>query len=163
MAMTPPDDTDLAFLRQAADLALRNVTGQGGRPFGAVLVEAGRVLATGVNEVTATGDPTAHAEMQAIRAASAATGRTRFDGCAMYASGHPCPMCLSAMYLCGVSRVYCACSLESGEPYGLSTAAVYAELAKGPRDGALAVQCVEVPGLGTSLYDAWRDRQASRG
>jgi len=66
-----------------------------------VLVKDGEVLATGVNEVAATNDPTAHAEVQAIRAACRRTGALRLDGCVMFASGHPCPMCLTAMYLTG--------------------------------------------------------------
>ena len=102
------------FLKQAVALAVDNVRARRGRPFGAVLVKDGEVLATGVNEVAATNDPTAHAEMQAIRAACRRTGAVRLDGCVMFASGHPCPMCLTAMYLTGVRHVYCAFSLEAG-------------------------------------------------
>ena len=89
-----PDD----FLKQAIALALGNVRQHGGRPFGAVLVRDDVVLATGVNEVMTSGDPTAHAEIQAIRAACRSIGNVRLDGCAIYASGHPCPMCLTAIY-----------------------------------------------------------------
>ena len=78
------------YLGIAIDLARRNVVERGGRPFGAVLVRNGEVLATGVNDILATNDPSAHAEMQAIRAAAAALKNPRLDGCAMYASGHPC-------------------------------------------------------------------------
>src|SRR5690554_6443260 len=117
------------FLRQAIDLALQSVR-RGGRPFGAVLVKDDVVVATGVNEVMATGDPTAHAELQTIRAASRALGSLRLDGCVIYASGHPCPMFLSALYLTGVERAYYAYSNEAAEPYGLSTSTIYAELAR---------------------------------
>ena len=145
-----PADT---FLRQAIELALMNVT-RGGRPFGAVLVKDGEAIATGVNEMLDTGDPTAHAELQAVRAASRALGSLRLDGAAMYASGHPCPMCLAAMYLTGVQHVFCAYSNDDAERYGLSTAAVYAELAKGPANGRLQVVCVPVRG-DRDLYETW--------
>jgi guanine deaminase len=147
------------FLRQAIDLALANVK-NGGRPFGAVLVRDGEVVATGVNEMHASGDPTAHAELQAVRGACQALGAVRLDGCTMYASGHPCPMCLAAMYLTGVTQVFCAYSDESAEAYGLSTAHVYAELAKGPATGAVPVVCVPVR-LGEDPYDSWQRRRAA--
>lgn len=142
------------FLRQAIDLAAANVTQRRGRPFGAVLVKDDRVIATGVNEVDATGDPTAHAELQAIRAASRVLAGPRLDGCVMYASGHPCPMCLSAMYLTGVSTVYCAFSLEAADPYGLSSAAIYSQLAKAADQRALEVHCIPVCDA-AELYGLW--------
>ncbi|MFX8751226.1 nucleoside deaminase, partial [Acinetobacter baumannii] len=76
------------------------------------LVKDGKVIATGVNEIGATGDPTTHAELQAIRAASRALGSPRLDGCVIYASGHPCPMCLAAMHLTGITEVTYAYSNE---------------------------------------------------
>jgi tRNA(Arg) A34 adenosine deaminase TadA len=79
------------FLRQAIALAHENVA-KGGRPFGAVVVKEGAVIATGVNETASTADPTAHAELMAVRAASLKLRRPRLDGCIVYASGHPCPM-----------------------------------------------------------------------
>src|SRR3569833_3378789 len=82
------------FLCEAIELARDNVR-NGGRPSGAVLVKDGKIIATGVNEIFATGDPTTHAELQAIRVASQVLGSPRLDGCVIYASGHPCPMCLS--------------------------------------------------------------------
>lgn len=146
---------DLAetFLRQAIDLALANVQ-RGGRPFGAVLVKNGEVIATGVNEMVDTGDPTAHAELQAVRSASRALGALRLDGTTMYASGHPCPMCLAAMYLTGVQQVFCAYSNDDADRYGLSTAAIYGELAKGPANGKLQVVCVPVR-ADRDLYETW--------
>ncbi len=86
---------DERFLRQAIELAYAN-SANGGRPFGAVLVRNGEVVATGVNEILATNDPTAHAELTAIRAASRALGTPNLEGSAVYASGHPCPMCMAA-------------------------------------------------------------------
>ena len=144
------------FLEQAVALALANVRERRGRPFGAVLVKDGNVLATGVNDVLATGDPTAHAELQAIRAACKATGSVRLDGCVIYASGHPCPMCLTAMYLTGIDRVFCAFSNESAQAYGLSTSHVYADLSKPPSERLVQVVVSSVPLEGEHPYEAWR-------
>ena len=145
-----------AFLKQAISLALHNVRVSAGRPFGAVLAKDGQVLATGVNEVVASGDPTAHAELQAIRAACKATGQVRLDGCVMYASGHPCPMCLTAMYLTGIGRVYCAFSNDSAQAYGLSTSHIYADLAKSPAERSLQVVVKPVALDGEHPYAAWQ-------
>lgn len=117
------------FLCEAIELAHANIA-KGGRPFGAVVVKNDEVIASGVNEIHSTNDPTAHAELTAIRAASRKLGSPNLAGCAVYASGHPCPMCMAAMRMAGVSSVAYAYSNEDGAPYGLSTAAVYADLAK---------------------------------
>ena len=143
------------FLRMAIELARRNVVERGGRPFGAVLVRNGMVLATGVNDILATNDPSAHAEMQAIRAAAAALANPRLDGCAMYASGHPCPMCLSAMHMVGIGEVYFAYSNEDAERFGLSTARIYAEMAKPLSQQSIRIEHVPVRGDGDDPYEAW--------
>lgn len=149
------------FLCQAIDLARENVD-RGGRPFGAVLVKDGKVIATGVNEISATGDPTTHAELQAIRAASQTLGSPRLDGCVIYASGHPCPMCLAAMHLTGIGEVNYAYSNEDGEPYGLSTAAIYAEMARPVAEHHhLKVTHVPVRLDGDDIYELWRKVQRS--
>lgn len=146
------------FLTQAVDLALRNVVERRGRPFGAVLVKDGDALSTGVNEVLATGDPSAHAEMQAIRSACRRLGLVRLDGAVMVASGHPCPMCLAAMYLVGIREVLCALSLADAEPYGLSTADIYADLARPPNDRLVQVKHSPLPLEGRHPYEAWQKR-----
>lgn len=117
------------YLQMAVDLAHKNAE-KGGRPFGAVLVKDDQVVATGVNEILTTKDPTKHAELSAIRKASQKLQSPRLEGCVIYASGQPCPMCLSAMYLTGIQEAYFAYSNEDGEPYGLSTAPIYSELQK---------------------------------
>jgi guanine deaminase len=118
------------YLAMAVDLARQNVVERSGRPFGAVLVKDGEVLATGVNDILATNDPSMHAELQAIRAAAAMLKSPRLDGCVIYASGQPCPMCLSAMHMIGIKAAYFAFSNDDAEAYGLSTARIYAEMAK---------------------------------
>ena len=133
------------FLCEAIALARDNVRA-GGRPFGAVLVKEGRVIATGVNEVFATGDPTTHSELP------------RLDGCVIYASGHPCPMCLAAMHLTGIAEVAYAYSLADGEPYGLSTAAIYAEMARPLAAQSLKAVHMPVRIAGEDPYEMWKAR-----
>ena len=144
------------YLRMAVGLARNNVVERGGRPFGAVLVKDGQVLATGVNEILATHDPSTHAEMQAIRAATAAQQNPRLDGCEMYASGQPCPMCLSLMHMVGIKAAYFAASTADGEPYGLSTARIYAEMAKPIEQQSLLMSYQPVKDEGESPYEAWQ-------
>jgi len=142
------------FMREALTLARANVA-EGGRPFGAVLVRDGKVLARAANRIHATNDPTAHAELLAIREAAQRSGSPRLDGAIVYASGHPCPMCLAAMHLCGVTRAYYAYSNEDGEPFGLSTAAVYAQMALPPARQTLVVEPLRPDGE-DGLYEAWK-------
>ncbi|PSJ62098.1 nucleoside deaminase [Pseudaminobacter soli (ex Li et al. 2025)] len=150
------------YLCQAIELARTNLEG-GGRPFGAVIVRDGEVVATGVNEIVGTNDPTAHAEMMAVRSASQKLGSPNLEGCAVYASGHPCPMCMAAMRLAGVGEVYYAYSNDDGAPYGLSTAAIYADLAKPLSEQSMKISYVPVrPEPGPDLYDQWKNRQAKQ-
>jgi guanine deaminase len=150
------------FLQAAIELARANI-GKGGRPFGAVVVKDGRVVATGVNEVHSSNDPTAHAELTAIRAASRALGSPRLDGCAVYASGHPCPMCMAAMRLAGVKEVTYAHSNDDGEPYGLSSAAAYADLAKPFAEQSMRIAHVPVRREGRAhLYAEWQEATARK-
>jgi tRNA(Arg) A34 adenosine deaminase TadA len=150
------------YLDEAIALARENIR-QGGRPFGAVVVKDGKIVATGVNEIHVTNDPTSHAEMNAIRAASQALASPRLDGCAVYASGNPCPMCMAAMRMAGVAEVAFAYSNDDGEPYGLSTAAVYADLAKPFSEQSMKIAYVPVRLEGQShLYDDWREKSARK-
>ncbi len=150
------------FLGEAIALARANI-GKGGRPFGAVLVRDGRVIATAVNEIHATNDPTSHAEMNAIRAASHALGTPDLTGSAMYASGHPCPMCMAAMRMSGVARVFYAYSNDDGAPFGLSTAAVYEDLAKPFAAQSMTIRHVPVrPDDEADLYTEWSEARGGR-
>jgi len=142
-----------AFMREALALARDNIHA-GGRPFGAVLVRDGQVIARAVNEIHASNDPTAHAELQAIRQASQVLGQPRLDGCEIYASGHPCPMCLAAMHLCGIERAWFAYDNDEGAPYGLSTAAVYAQMARPPQQQSVALRPLKPAGE-DGLYALW--------
>ena len=96
---------DEKFMQQAIDLSIDNVA-NGGGPFGAVIARDGEVIATGTNRVTADCDPTAHAEVNAIRAACAKLKSFKLTGCTIYTSCEPCPMCLSAIYWAGIDRIF---------------------------------------------------------
>lgn len=149
-------EDERTFLTQAIALARKNAE-IGGRPFGALVVRDGKMLSTGVNEILSTNDPTSHAELNAIRAASQRIASPRLDGCTVYASGHPCPMCMAAMQMTGVREVVYAFSNEDGEPYGLSTASVYAELAKPLAERSMIIRHVPVENVSTeNLYGFWR-------
>ena len=115
------------FLREAVRLA-KNNRERGSRPFAAVLVVEGQAASTGVNDVVQSNDPTTHAEMEAVRTASRNLGRPDLRGSIVYASGHPCPMCLAAMVIAGVDAVYYAFDNDDAEPYGFSSKAAYQKL-----------------------------------
>ncbi|MBD9477758.1 nucleoside deaminase [Pseudoxanthomonas sp. PXM02] len=146
------------FMRQAVALARANIA-DGGRPFGAVVARAGEVVAHAANGIHRDHDPTAHAELLAIRAAASTLGAPRLDGCVVYASGHPCPMCLAAMHLCGISQAWYAYGNEDGEPYGLSTAEVYREMARAPEQHLTLQLQVLRPEGEQGLYDEWVARR----
>jgi len=153
--------SDEQYMREAVELARTNVNA-GGLPFGAVLVRDGQIVACGVNEVYATHDPTAHAEMQAIRQASHRLATPDLSGAVMYASGHPCPMCFAAMARCGIRTAYFAYSNDDGEPFGMSTAAMYEAMRGAPAApvaGALRLSALKPAGE-QGLYEAWLERQS---
>ena len=104
MKMKEFSPQDCEFMQMAIDLSVENVA-NGGGPFGAVIVRNGEVVATGTNRVTANNDPTAHAEVSAIRSACAKEKTFKLTGCTCYTSCEPCPMCLSALYWAGVERI----------------------------------------------------------
>jgi len=116
------------FMREAIELAVKNVA-NGGGPFGCVVVLAGKVIARGVNRVTQTNDPTAHAEIVAIREACQSSGNFQLTGCELYSSCEPCPMCLAAIYWARPSRVYFAATKDDAAKAGFDDSLIYQELA----------------------------------
>jgi tRNA(Arg) A34 adenosine deaminase TadA len=147
---------DEKYMLDAIRLAMANVRERKTWPFGAVVTRGGQVVARAVNEVDALCDPTAHAEMQAVRAAAKALGHTDLRGCTVYASGYPCPMCLTAMYLAGVEQVYFAYSNEDGAPYDLSAERGYVEIARPVAQREMKLAPLSVRPEGEDLYEAWR-------
>lgn len=118
---------------RAIELSIENVRSGRGGPFGAVVVKYGAIVAEGANCVTATNDPTAHAEMVAIRAAGQKLGTFDLKGCEMYVSCEPCPMCLGAIYWARVDRVYFAGLASDASDAGFDDLRIYSELAR-PRN-----------------------------
>lgn len=116
------------FLRRAIALATENVIGARGGPFGAVIVRDGRIVGEGANSVTSTSDPTAHAEIVAIRAACNALGTFRLAGCHLYTSCEPCPMCLSAAYWAHLDAIFYGCCAADAARAGFDDAFLYEEL-----------------------------------
>lgn len=142
------------FLIQAVEFARGNVE-VGGRPFGAVVVRDGEVIASAVNEMHLSNDVTDHAELLAIRVAARRHGAQSLKGSAVYASGHPCPMCMAAMRLAGVSLVSYAYSNEDGAPFNLSTADIYEDLRRPFAEQAMEIAHVPLNRFGQHLYEQW--------
>ena len=122
-------ETDKKFIKMACKLASDNIDNQGG-PFGAVIVKDGKVVATGCNRVTATNDPTAHAEVSAIREACSKCKNFKLDDCVIYSSCEPCPMCLSAIYWAGISKVYYANTKHDAAAIDFDDQFIYEEIAR---------------------------------
>jgi guanine deaminase len=120
------------FMRRAIALALENVSAGRGGPFAAVVVRGDAVLAEGTNQVTATNDPSAHAEMLAVRAACRQLGHFQLTGCEIYSSCEPCPMCLGLIYWARPDRVYYAATAEDAAAIGFDDSRIYRELQSPP-------------------------------
>jgi tRNA(Arg) A34 adenosine deaminase TadA len=116
------------LMQRAIALAISNVTSGQGGPFGAVIVKDGRVMAEGTNLVTATFDPTAHAEIVAIREACRKLGHFQLTGCDLYTSCEPCPMCLGAIYWARPARVFYGASAADAAAAGFDDAFIHDEL-----------------------------------
>ncbi|MFQ5784141.1 MAG: nucleoside deaminase [Alphaproteobacteria bacterium] len=143
-----------AYMRRAVALAEEGMRDGHGGPFGAVIVRDGRVIGEGYNRVTSTNDPTAHAEITAIRAACAALGNFSLEGSELYASCEPCPMCLSAIYWARIARVFYAGTRADAARIGFDDDLIYRELAQQAGERAIPLVRVEVEGA-RSVFDAW--------
>lgn len=146
-----------AFMQRAIQLSLENVvSGQGG-PFGAVIVRNGRMVAEGVNRVTVNNDPTAHAEVIAIRQACSKLGVFALSDCDIYCSCEPCPMCLAAIYWARLARVYFANLASDASKIGFDDAFLYREIAEAvpnrslPMVGMMREQALEA-------FRAWESK-----
>ncbi len=127
------------FLKLAIDTAEENIT-EGGGPFGAVIVRSGSVLATAGNRVVPGHDPTAHAEVLAIRMAAEALGTHDLSDCVIYASCEPCPMCLGAIYWAGIRRIVYASDRYRAASAGFDDERIYAELALGTSERSIVME-----------------------
>ena len=144
------------FLRQALELALQSIK-QGGGPFGAVIVKDGQVIATGNNLVVPHADPTAHAEIVAIRAACALLRTNILSGCALYSSCEPCPMCLGAIYWARLDMVCYALTRSDAARVGFSDSLIYNELALEPSKRTISMQQIKMP-RADGVFKLWQDK-----
>ena len=142
------------WIRQAIGLAVENVRNARGGPFGAVIVKNNEMIATGVNIVTTTHDPTAHAEIMAIRAACQKLQSFQLDGCELYTSCEPCPMCLGAIYWARPKAYYFACTRESAAQAGFDDAYIDDQLHLKPEERAIPGHCMPV-GKSSAPFVEW--------
>lgn len=142
------------FMEQAIALATENVASGRGGPFGAVIVKDGKVLSTGVNRVAAANDPTAHAEVVAIREACKVLGGFRLDGCDVYTSCEPCPMCLAAIYWSHCHAIYYGNSAADAARIGFDDSFLYGEMRRPLDQRAIPIHNV-LPEKAWESFAAW--------
>lgn len=142
------------WVERAVDLALDNVRRGNGGPFGALVVQRGQLIATGVNLVTATNDPSAHAEIVAIREACQKLGTFQLHECAIYSSCEPCPMCLGAIYWARPSAYYFACNHRTAAGAGFDDAFIYDQMML-PVDKRTIPGFEMLPELGRLPFEEW--------
>jgi tRNA(Arg) A34 adenosine deaminase TadA len=124
-------EKDKVFLTKAIEIAKKGIPGGGG-PFGAVIVKDNKIIAEASNRVVLNNDPTAHAEMLAIRQAASILQSHELDDCTLYSSCEPCPMCLGAIYWSGIKKVVYGCTRANAESAGFSDKIIYDEIMRDP-------------------------------
>ena len=142
-----------AYLREAIELAVKSACGGGG-PFAAIIVKEDRVLARGTNRVTESGDPTAHAEIVAIREACRALGGFQLTGCDVYTSCEPCPMCLGALYWARPARVFFAATRDDAAKAGFDDSEIYRQIALPYQARSIPMKHAEETGA-RRPFEAW--------
>jgi tRNA(Arg) A34 adenosine deaminase TadA len=148
---------DAACMRQALALAAQSVGSSSGGPFGALVVRDGRVLGRGANRVTTANDPTAHAEIVAIREACAALQSFSLAGAELYASCEPCPMCLGAIWWARIERVHYAGTRADAAEAGFDDAALWNEVARPLESRALPLQPL-LRDEARAVFKAWLEK-----
>jgi tRNA(Arg) A34 adenosine deaminase TadA len=158
--VTPPGLEDnpgmdrQGYMRRAIEIAVDNVRAVRGGPFGAVIARGDELIAEGANVVTASNDPTAHAEIVAIRRACDALGRFELRDCEIYSSCEPCPMCLGAIYWARLGRLWFACAREDAAAAGFDDGFLYDELPKPVERRSLSTNAL-LRGEGMAAFRAW--------
>ena len=140
-------------MRQAITLAVENVRNNGG-PFGAVITRNGQIIATGVNRVTADSDPTAHAEVNAIREACKKLGTFNLSGCELYTSCEPCPMCLGAAYWAHIDKIYYGCNKQDAAQAGFDDSFIYEEMSLKPENRQKSMEKL-LPEEAQAAFNEW--------
>ncbi len=131
---------DERHMREALGIALEKMRANEGGPFGAMVVKDGRIVGRGWNKVTSINDPTAHAEIEAIRQACQVLKTFHLEGCELYASSEPCPMCLSAIYWAHIDKLFFAAAREDAAAAGFDDAFIYEEFSRPPERRRLQCQ-----------------------
>ncbi len=139
----------------AVDLSITKMRDGAGGPFGAVIVKDGKIIAEGWNQVTSSNDPTAHAEVVAIRRACQALGSFDLRGCEIYTSCEPCPMCLAAIYWARLDRIYYGNTREDAAAIGFDDDFLYRELPKPIAERSIPTQQLMGPAA-IRAFDEWR-------
>lgn len=145
------------LMRRAIELSIRNVE-NGGGPFGAVIARDGEIIAEGVNRVTASHDPTAHAEVSAIRAACAKLGTFDLSGCEIYTSCEPCPMCLGAIYWAHLERMYYGNDKRDAAGIGFDDSFIYDEMALSVTERRLSSERM-LDREAIKAFEAWTEKE----
>ncbi len=149
------DHQDDEFIRIAIDLAAEHMRAKAGGPFGALIVRGSEILARGWNKVTSTNDPTAHAEIVAIREASAAIGSFSLEGCVLYTSCEPCPMCLAAAYWARIDRIVFAADRKDAAAAGFDDEQFYVELGL-PISQRRILMVQKLQQKAVNVFDEWK-------
>ena len=144
------------FMRKAISLSIQNIE-RGGGPFGAVIVKDGRIVATGVNRVTAVNDPTAHAEISAIRKAAKKLGTFSLEGCTLYTSCEPCPMCLGAVYWAHFDRLFYANTKSDAKKIGFDDSFIYDEIELNPSERSIKTVRL-LPEEAIRAFEFWNEK-----
>jgi len=150
------DQPNPEFLRRAVELARENVLAGTGGPFAAVIVRDGTVVAEAANSVTTTNDPTAHGEINAIRKACSALRTFSLEGCEIYSSCEPCPMCLTAIYWARMKAVYFGASQADAARAGFDDAFLYGEVSK-PMEDRIIPAMQLLPEESWAAFATWID------
>ena len=145
------------YMRKAIELSAENIR-NGGGPFGAVIVRGDEIVATGVNRVTCNCDPTAHAEVSAIRAAAARLGTFDLSGCEIYTSCEPCPMCLGAIYWAHLDKIYYGNTKADAKAIDFDDSFIYDELALKPEERYLPSEQL-LHDEAIKVFEEWRDKE----
>ena len=144
-----------AFMRRAVELSAERMRQNAGGPFGAIIVRQGKVIAEGWNKVTSTNDPTAHAEVSAVRAACEKLESFSLAGCDIYTSCEPCPMCLAAIYWARIDRIFFANTREDAAAIGFDDELIYGEISKPISDRTIPTVKLPLPEA-EAVFAEWR-------
>jgi tRNA(Arg) A34 adenosine deaminase TadA len=144
-------------MRKAINLSIENVK-RGGGPFGAIITKDGKIISTGVNQVTKNNDPTAHAEINAIRKAARKLGTFDLSGCEIFTSCEPCPMCLSAIYWAHLDKLYYGNTKIDAKDIGFDDSFIYDELELNPANRKIAMIRL-LPEEAMQAFEDWKNKE----